>query len=94
MRSLLDQPLQDRVEIGLLLRADTIAADFPMRDGLHVKCIDQFVHRKFVGQVRLVAQNEKRYAVENPLIEQSMQLLLGDRESVVISSIDNVSAER
>lgn len=51
----LNQPLEDRVEVGLFLGGDTIARDFSVSDALQVHGIDQLINSQLVREIRLVA---------------------------------------
>jgi hypothetical protein len=57
-----NQPLEHGVEVGLLFCTDAVAAHFSVRHGLEVERLDELVDGKLVGQVRFVAQDEKRNA--------------------------------
>lgn len=46
-----DQPLQHGVEVGLLLGADSITADFTVGDRLEIQCLNEFINRQFLRQV-------------------------------------------
>jgi hypothetical protein len=73
-----DEPMQDGIEIGLLLRTDTVAADLTMRHSLEVQHIDQLVHSGMAIEVRLVAEHKQRDTFHGRLVHEDMELLLRD----------------
>ena len=53
----LDQPLQHGVKIGLLFRADTIAAYLAVGNLLKVQRIDELIYRKLFRKIRLISED-------------------------------------
>jgi hypothetical protein len=68
-----DQPLQDSVEVGLFLRADAVAAHLTVRHRLKIQSIDELVHRKLVGKVGLVAEDQQGNALQRRLLQQELE---------------------
>lgn len=50
-----DQPLQNGIKIDVLLRTDSVAADFSMRHSLQFQPVNKFVYRHLLLQIGLVA---------------------------------------
>src|SRR6478735_12388462 len=69
-----DQPLQDSVEVGLFLRADTVAAHLAVRHGLQVQSVDELVYGKLVRKIGLVAEDQQGNALQRGLLQQELQL--------------------
>lgn len=82
-----NQPLEHGVEIGLLLCADAVAADFAVRNGSEVERLNQVVDRELVREIGLVSQDQERDALEGWLLEEKSQLLAGDGKGVSICRI-------
>ena len=88
-----DQPLQHGIKVGLFLGADSVAADFAMRNRFEIQCLDQLINRQFLGQVRLIAKDEQRDAIKDWLFEQGMKLLSSYRERLMVRGIYDISLE-
>lgn len=88
------EPLQHRIQVGLLLGADTIAAGFATLEGFEVHFVDKFVDGKLPRKIRLVAENEQRDTLQSWLFQQSMELLGGNRNGFFVRGINDVAGVR
>lgn len=53
-----NQPLQYRVQVGLLLGTDTIATHLTVCHGFEIQSLNQLINREMIRKIRLVAQNQ------------------------------------
>ena len=60
-----------------------------MRHLFKVERIDELIDRELSLQIRLVAEDEKRDAFQSRLLQQQLQLLSRDWQSVPVSRVDD-----
>lgn len=85
----LHQEIDHGVEIGLCFRTDTIAANFAALYTLEVKFFNEFVHRQFIFEIRLVSQHKKRDSSKGSVAHEIMQLISSLRDQGYVGNIDD-----
>lgn len=83
------QPLEDRLEVGLFLGRDAIAGNFSVADALQVHGVDQLIHCQLIREIRLVAQDEQRDALQSWATHQGMKLLARLGQELYIGDVNN-----
>lgn len=87
-----DEPLQHRIQVRLLFRADAITGYLSMRDRLETQRLDQLVDACVAWKIGLVAEDEKRDSFHGGLVEQDVQFLLRDRQCLLVGRIHDEAA--
>jgi hypothetical protein len=84
-----NEPLQDSIEICLLLGAYTIAGDFTMGHALQIQRIDQLIHCEMATEVGLVAQNQERDSLHGWLLKENVEFFFRYRQSLFVGRVDD-----
>lgn len=74
--AVLDEPIHGDIDVDRIFGGDRVAADLAVGERLQLQPLDQLVYAYGCTKIILVAQDQRRDALERRLGEQVMQLAL------------------